>query len=168
MKIAIVFDSHTGNTESVANSIKEACKNEEIIYYGSPQVVDQADLIFIGSWVDRGNCSKPIQDFINSLSNKKIAFFATAGFGGSPEYYDKLASRFDSIVSNDNEILGHFFCPGKMPLKTRERYIKMIQEHPDDKQLKVSLDNFDKALSHPDDNDLNNAKNYALKIITKI
>lgn len=44
----------------------------------------------------------------------------------------------------------------------------MIQEHPDDKQLKVSLDNFDKALLHPDDNDLNNAKNYALKIITKI
>lgn len=53
MKIAIVFDSHTGNTELVANSIKKACQNEEIIYYGSPQVVDQADLIFIGSWVDK-------------------------------------------------------------------------------------------------------------------
>ena len=37
MKIAIVFDSHTGNTKKVANVIKEACINEEVIYFGEPQ-----------------------------------------------------------------------------------------------------------------------------------
>lgn len=168
MKIAIVFDSHTGNTEKVANSIKDACCNEEIICFGEPEQIELADLIFIGSWTDKGNCSKKIQTFINTLSNKKIAFFATAGFGGSAEYYAKLAARFDSIVNNNNKILGHFFCPGKMPLSIRERYVKMIQEHPDDKQLQVSIDNFDAALLHPDTTDLNNAKKYALEIIKNI
>lgn len=168
MKIAIVFDSHTGNTEKIAVSIKEACSNQEVICFGESKQIEDADLIFIGSWIDKGNCSAKIQTFIKTLNNKKIAFFATAGFGGSTEYYDKLAQRFDSIVSVDNEILGHFFCPGKMPLTVRERYVKMIQEHPEDKQLQVSIDNFDAALLHPDTTDLENAKKYALEIIKNI
>lgn len=168
MKIAIVFDSHTGNTKKVANVIKEACINEEVVYFGEPQTFSDAYLIFIGSWTDKGNCSQKIQNFITTLSNEKIAFFATAGFGGSTEYYDKLAERFDNVVNTNNKILGHFFCPGKMPLSIRDRYVKMIQEHPEDKQLKVSIDNFDAALSHPDTNDLENAKKYALEMIAKV
>ena len=161
MKIAIVFDSHTGNTKKVANVIKEACINEEVVYFGEPQTFSDADLIFIGSWTDKGNCSQKIQNFLTTLSNEKIAFFATAGFGGSTEY-------FDNVVNTNNKILGHFFCPGKMPLSIRDRYVKMIQEHPEDKQLQVSIDNFDAALSHPDTNDLENAKKYALEMIAKV
>lgn len=168
MKIAIVFDSNTSNTKKVADSIKEACANEDIIYFGSPKNIESVDLMFIGTWVDKGTCSNKIQDFINTLSNQKIAFFATAGFGGSTEYYNKLATRFDNLVNNDNEILGHFFCSGKMPLAVRERYVKMIQDNPEDKQLQVSIDNFDAALSHPDDTDLANAKKYALEMINNI
>lgn len=89
--------------------------------------------------------------------------FLIAGFGDNQEYYDKLANCFDSFVDSSNQILGHYFCQEKMSL-TRERHIKMIHEHPEDKKLKVSLDNFDKALLHPDQNDLKNAKNYALNI----
>lgn len=168
MKIAIVYDSHTGNTQQVANCIKEACSNEEIICFGTPEKIDEADLIFVGSWTDKGTCSQKIQTFINPLTHKKIAFFATAGFGGSTEYYDKLATRFDSLVDPSNNILGHFFCPGKMPSTIRDRYVKMIQENPEDKQLQVSIDNFDRASSHPDQQDLVNAKKYALEIIAKI
>ena len=38
----------------------------------------------------------------------------------------------------------------------------------EDKNLKVSLDNFDKALLHPDQNDLKNAKDYALNILNQL
>ena len=72
------------------------------------------------------------------------------------------------IQDSSNQILGHYFCQGKMPLTVRERYIKMIHEHPEDKNLKVSLDNFDKALLHPDQNDLKNAKDYALNILNQL
>lgn len=74
MKIAIVFDSHTGNTKKVANVIKEACINEEVVYFGEPQTFSDADLIFIGSWTDKGNCSQKIQNFITTLSNEKSLF----------------------------------------------------------------------------------------------
>ena len=54
------------------------------------------------------------------------------------------------------------------PVPLPDRYVKMIQEHPEDKQLQVSIDNFDAALSHPDTNDLENAKKYALEMIAKV
>ncbi len=168
MKIAIIFDSNTGNTKQIALSIQEACQNEEIVTFKENKNIDNADIIFIGTWVDKGNCSPKIQNILKTIKNKKIAFFATAGFGGSQEYYDKLANRFDTLVDPSNQILGHFFCQGKMPLAIKDRYIKMIQEHPEDKQLKVSLENFNNALTHPDQNDLANAKKYALEIIAKI
>ena len=41
----------------------------------------------------------------------------------------------------------------------------MIQENPEDKNLAVSIENFDKALSHPDKNDIENAKKFALEMI---
>ncbi|WP_294577936.1 flavodoxin family protein BilS [uncultured Thomasclavelia sp.] len=163
MKVAIVYDSNTGNTEKIAQSIKEVLNKDDLIYYG--KVIDNldADLYFIGTWVDKGNCSTKIQNFLSQLENKKISFFATAGFGASQEYFDNLAKRFDTFVAPSNQILGHFFCQGKMPMAVKDRYIKMIQEHPDDKRLQVSLENFDAALSHPDQNDIKNVQDYALK-----
>lgn len=47
-----------------------------------------------------------------------------------------------------------------MPLSVKERYIKMIQDHPDDKKLKVSLKNFEEALTHPDNQDLQQLKEF--------
>ena len=168
MKIAIVFDSNTGNTKKIDTCIKEACSNEDIIYFGSPKNIESVDLVFIGTWVDKGTCSKKIQDFIDSLSNQKVAFFATAGFGQSSEYFENLAKRFDALVNPNNQIIGHFFCQGKMPIAVRNRYVEMIKEHPDDKQLQVSIDNFDAALSHPDKNDLDKAKEFTLEMINNI
>ncbi|MFR5749069.1 MAG: flavodoxin family protein, partial [Thomasclavelia spiroformis] len=50
MKIAIIFDSCTGNTEKVALSIQEACQNEEIVCFKDSQKIEEADLIFLGTW----------------------------------------------------------------------------------------------------------------------
>lgn len=168
MKIAIVYDSLTGNTKKIAEAIKDVCPQDKLIYFGNPAKIENVDLIFIGTWVDKGTCSKKIQEFINTLTNTKIVFFATAGFGQSTEYFDNLAKRFDNLVSEDNQIIDHFFCQGKMPLTVKERYVKMIQEHPEDKKLQVSLDNFETALSHPDALDITNAKNFALNILNKL
>ncbi len=43
----------------------------------------------------------------------------------------------------------------------------MIQEHPEDKQLQVILITLMQLYPHPDTNDLENAKKYALKMIAK-
>ena len=64
-------------------------------------------------------------------------------------------------ADQSNEIAGHFFCQGKMPEQVRKRYVKLLQEHPDDRQMKVSIENFDKAKGHPNEEDCARAAEWA-------
>ncbi len=165
MKIAVIYSSITGNTKLLAETIKNEIK-ENIVYFGKPtdEEID-ADIYFIGSWTNKGDASVDIINYLNKLKNKKIAYFATAGYGGSSEYYDTLFNRVKQYIDSSNTILGSFYCQGKMPIQVKERYVKMITEHPEDKNLEVSLKNFEDALTHPDKKDLENVKNWVNKIL---
>ena len=165
MKVAIIYSSITGNTKLLAETIKSEIK-EEIVYFGKPITEEiDADIYFIGSWTNKGDASNDIINFLKKLKNKKIAYFATAGYGGSTTYYDTLFSRVKQYIDFSNTILGSFYCQGKMPIQIKERYIKMITENPNDKNLEVSLKNFEDALTHPDTNDLENIKKWVNKIL---
>lgn len=160
MKIAIVYKSLTGNTKQVAEAVRDALDGE-IVYFGSPKSGIEADFYLIGSWTDKGMCDGEITEFLKTLNGKKIAFFGTAGFGGSEEYYQALYARVSDAVPESNRMLGSFYCQGKMPISVRNRYVAMLREHPEDKKLAVSVKNFDAALSHPDANDLERAAEWA-------
>lgn len=157
MTVAIVYKSLTGNTKLIAETIREHIA-ADVVYCGEPRENLAADLYLVGSWTDKGSCCGEIADFLKKLEHKKIAYFGTAGFGGSKEYYDALSGRVRSIVPDSNEMSESFFCQGKMPESVRARYVSLLTEHPDDKKLEVSIQNFDAALSHPDEADLEAVK----------
>lgn len=162
MNIAIIYSSRTGNTKIIAEAIKEALQNENIVYFGNPtEDLPEADIYIIGSWTDKGNATDEIINVLKKIKNKKIAYFGTAGFGGSEEYFKKLFERVKFNIDSSNKILGYFYCQGKMPMQVKARYEKMIAENPEDNRLKLSIENFDKALSHPNAEDINNVKNWA-------
>ena len=77
-------------------------------------------------------------------------------------------NRIKNNISKTNNILGYFFCQGKMSINVRERYVSLIKEHPDDKNLEVSIANFDKAISHPDEKDIEDAKKWTNEILLKL
>lgn len=52
-----------------------------------------------------------------------------------------------------------------MWIEVRDRYVKMITEHLDDTDLKVSIQNFDEALTHLDTIDLNNVVEWVKKSV---
>ena len=82
MKIAIIFASQTGNTAAVARAIREGCAGHEIVAFGPPPAeVGEAELIFAGSWTDRGTCAQEVGEFLRTLHGKTVALFGTAGFG---------------------------------------------------------------------------------------
>ena len=165
MKIAIIYDSNTGNTKTMAYAIRDALKDQTIVFLDRPcDDIPQADLYFIGSWTDKGDASEKTKTLLRSLHHQKIAYFATAGFKGD-DYFDRLFDRVKAYIDEDNILLGHFYCQGKMPMATRERYEMMIKAHPDDKNLKTSLANFDDAMSHPDKEDIADIKKWALSMI---
>ena len=172
MKIVIIYESKTGNTKLVAEAIKEVSVKDhktDLISVEAALESDlnsqDVDLFFLGSWTDKGDCGVKMKSFANTLENKKVALFGTAGYGGSQEYFDNLTARFSSSLLENNTVLGSFYCQGKMPPAIRYRYQEMLQQNPEDSSLKVTIANFDKAQTHPNENDLGRAKKFAEEII---
>ena len=155
MNYSIVYSSKTGNTQLLAKTIQNTLSNENCIYFGEPSdhALD-ADLIFIGFWTDKGSCNEEIKFFLKTLQNKSVFLFGTAGFGGDPSYFDKILHSVKKNISSDNHIKGTYMCQGKMPASVKERYVKMSNLPVPVPNIKKMIDNFDQALSHPDEKDL--------------
>ena len=154
MTEAIIYDSLSGNTESLAKEIKSIKKNAyyEKINNKLIEELPEYDIYYIGSPIIKGMCTDKIKRLLQKIENKKIFLFITTGYKGE-EYYESLTRRILEIIPKSNQILGTFLCQGKMQDAVKERYIKLIQEHPEDKNLKVSIENFEQAKTHPDQKD---------------
>ena len=95
MKVAIIFASQTGNTAQVALAVREGCSGHEIVAFGPPPAdVGEAELVFAGSWTDRGTCAPEMRAFLHTLHGKNVVLFGTAGFGLSESYFASLGDRF--------------------------------------------------------------------------
>lgn len=154
MTEAIIYDSLSGNTESLAKEIKSIKKNAyyEKINNKLIEELPEYDIYYIGSPIIKGICTDKIKRLLQKIENKKIFLFITTGYKGE-DYYESLTRRILEIIPKSNQILGIFLCQGKMQDAVKERYIKLIQEHPEDKNLKVSIENFEQAKTHPDQKD---------------
>ncbi len=173
MKILIVYESMTGNTKDVAVAIFDALKFDydvEVLNVVDALEKDSrdADLYFLGSWVNRGSSGNLINQFAETLKNKNVAIFGTAGFGESEEYFKSLTERFVANIDKSNTFYKSFFCQGRMREIVRDRYLDLLKEHPDDKSLEVKIENFDQAKQHPNIDDLSLAQKFALEVVKKI
>ena len=167
MKIAIIFESKTGNTEMIARAMCDELR-DNVVYFGAPHEEIEADVYVVGSWIDKGSVVTPISTLLSGLRDKSIACFCTAGFGQSEEYARRIMERVETIIDSSNRIIGVFVCQGKMRPETRERYIRLIHENPDDAQLRVAIENFDKASTHPDDEDITRAKAFIRDVVSRV
>lgn len=155
MSYAVVYSSRTGNTERLAEQVRYILGEEKCTYFGGvPEEVPEAEVIFAGFWTDKGICSEEMAEFLEKLENRTVFLFGTAGFGGAKEYFAQIINRVSVFLSDSCTIQGYFMCQGSMPDSVRQRYEAMQKQNPGDPKFKAMLDNFDKALGHPDDADL--------------
>ena len=148
MKICVLYDSVTGNTRMLAEVIE---KKYAALLTENPA---EADVVFLGSWTDKGSFSEKMKEQAEKIRGKKVFIFGTCGFGGSPEYYERLFERAAALLDESNTVIGHYYCQGRMPMAVKDRYVSMLREHPEDKKLEASIQNFEEALTHPDSEDL--------------
>ena len=113
-----------------------------------------SDILYIGFWTDIGNADPATLELLKSLKNKKIFLFGTAGFGGSEAYFQQVLGKVKESVDESNTVMGEFMCQGKMPQSVRDRYVKMKEKPDHAPNLDELIQNFDRALSHPDNEDL--------------
>lgn len=155
MTYAIVYSSKTGNTQRLAETIRAALPAQTLVYCGAPDAKAlAADTIFVGFWTDKGSCDADTAAFIASLSGQRVFLFGTCGFGGDDAYFARILDSVAGTLPEDTTLLGRFLCQGKMLQAVRSRYEKLAEDPQKRAQMEAMIANFDAALSHPDDNDL--------------
>lgn len=155
MKTSVVFSSKTGNTQQLANAVAAALPKQELLYTGAPnEAALAADRLYIGFWTDKGSCNREIAAFLKQVKGKEVFLFGTAGFGGDAAYFDKVLTAVKKHLDRSNTVIGTYMCQGKMPQSVRERYVKMQASPLPIPNLDSLIENFDRAATHPDAEDL--------------
>ena len=152
---AILYSSKTGNTKMLAQAIREALPEQQCRFFGESNAAPgDAQTLYIGFWTDKGTADEATLALLDSLENKNIFLFGTAGFGESEAYFQKVLERVKTHIAPSNTLIGEYMCQGKMPLSVRQRYASMKQQPNPAPNLDALIANFDRALQHPDSQDL--------------
>ena len=151
MSYAIVYSSVTGNTALLAQAIRETLPWETCCYFGAPDPQAlSAERIYVGFWTDRGTCDAATAQFLRQLTRQEVFLFGTAGFGGDSAYFQRILERAEENLGPEVRVVGTYMCQGKMPPAVRRRY-QAMENGP---RKTAMLQNFDRAASHPDQEDL--------------
>ena len=164
MNHAIVYSSRTGNTRMLAEQLEALLPHP--LYAGAPAPEAlEAERIYVGFWTDKGTCDSDTAEFLKTLTDQEVFLFGTAGFGGAPGYYEKILDRVKAQLPQGVRVVGSYLCQGKMPMAVRERYVKMQEDGSPVPNLPAMIENFDRALSHPDQQDLDGLRDAVNRVI---
>ena len=154
-RYSIIFSSATGNTKLLAETLHGALPLEQCAYFGPwNREIPETPVVYVGFWTDKGNADPDTLALLKELRNKKVFLFGTAGFGESPAYFEKVLCAVRAALDDSNQILGTFMCQGKMPQAVKDRYLRMKAQPEHPANIDALIANFDRALSHPDEADL--------------
>ena len=155
MKYSIVYSSLTGNTKLLGEEIYKKLNKEDCIYCGELSDKSlEADFIYVGFWTDKGTCDSKCQEFLKKLRNKDIFLFGTAGFGVTNDYFEDVISKVKENIDSSVTVKDYFMCQGKMGIGVRKRYEATKLANPDTPNIDMLIANFDEALKHPNEEDL--------------
>lgn len=166
MKVLIVYSSETGNTRRVGEAIKEAVPEADIYSVDDAPNPEPYDFIFYGFWVDKGTADKKSRDYLPKLSGKNLALFATLGAYPDSDHAQKSLDAASDMVPDCN-IMSRFICQGAIAPHLIAWMEELPADHPhapDEERRKRWRD----AESHPDQEDFDNARQWASKTINKL
>lgn len=157
MKYAIVYDSLGGSTQLLARAVKEDMPSADCVCFSSMEKaagLAQAELVLVGFWTDKGDCTPACAAFLEGLSEKKVALFGTAGFSGDAAYFEAILSRVQAHLPKEAAYLGGFMCTGKIDAALKARSESELEKDPENERAKVLLEAWKASQSHPDFEDI--------------
>ena len=173
MKVLITYYSGTGNTKKIASAIKEGLTGHEIdllpVKEVNPVELGFYDLLFLGSGTYGFNVSRKVTSLIKKASSlpANIAYFST--HESQKSWPNAFKSVNELIKDYDCRILGEFDCCGEnLVEKAQEQREAMYSRMKPEEKVEAEriYQNFVKG--RPNENDLNEARNFAREIIQKL
>ena len=128
------------------------------------EILNQYENLAIGFWLDRGGATPKFAKFLREICGKKIALFMSCGADPQSEHSQKIIDKVASnLIAQGNEIAGKFVCQGKIS----DEIIAQIRAIYTQKNIEIPasrIENWEKSRSHPDENDLKNAREFFAKV----
>ncbi|OPA74504.1 flavodoxin family protein [Campylobacter pinnipediorum] len=164
MKKIVVYSSLTGNTKKIGEAIasKIGCN---AFSFEDERVADlsEYDFIAVGYYIDKGGPDAHFKRYIKEkVKNKKVGLFITLGAEPDGEHgAEMLEGGVKILEQNGNEVLRKFICQGAIDPKMIQEMIDMAERlgdktmHPITEERKAR---WAAASTHPDENDIENAK----------
>ena len=153
----LVNISQAQNTQ--IGSYKQQNLNSQI-----SEILNQYENLAIGFWLDRGGATPKFAKFLREICGKKIALFMSCGADPQSEHSQKIIDKVASnLIAQGNEITGKFVCQGKIS----DEIIAQIRAIYAQKNIEIPasrIENWEKSRSHPDENDLKNAREFFAKV----
>jgi flavodoxin len=164
MKVLLAYSSQTGNTEKVARAIQEVAPAGTVFSkISEAPPIEEFDMVVIGFWIDRGKPNQEALDYLNTIRNKKAAFFCTMGAVPDTPHGEKYMDEARAIL-RDNLLVGEFACQGKIDEKLIETFKSLPAGHPH-AITEESRRRYEAASTHPDEADLKRARETFRKIL---
>lgn len=170
MKILITYYSQTGNTEKVAKSIYEGCQGQDVdlkpVKEVDPTTLSNYNLIFLGSGIYASRVNKALADLLAAAPKlpSQFVFFNTHA---SKVAYQDGFKVVKKNMGESSEIIAEFDCCGDnigIPEAMRK---SMLDRLPEDKR-KEAEKHQEWLKGRPNQEDLENAKNFAKSVIEKL
>ncbi len=179
MKVLIAFYSETGNTEKIARAIyEEASRDHEAHLKRAEEVTEETlndyDLVFLGSPSHSTDLATPVKRILNALPNSpnfKLAGFFTHGCPSEGDFFDTWASKCSSSfrkASKEKQIdfRGNYHCQGGMSRPVEDVMGRYFTE-----KGVVTADVWNEYIEelrkHPNHEDLQKAKEFARRVLSK-
>lgn len=164
LKIGILYQTVTGNTEIIAKKIAESLSEHDIILCDVTQeTIPQADFYFIGFGVRNYNCSMRMIDVFEQLSNTTYALFLTCGLYPSEKYKQALYNAIEAWLPDNSVCQGVYVCQAPVPPEVQ---IEIINKSPHSRDLFIDM--FANGENHPDEEDFTTLRKFVNQTLVGI
>ena len=165
-KWAVVYSSVTGNTKLVAEAIARASGGDIFNIDDTLPNLDDYEIVALGYWLKRGAPDPLMKNFLPTVRNARVVLFETHGTETGTEHAVTAFARAAYLLGSGCDILGTFDCQGKVNPSLIE---KRKAAGADDPHNSVdSVERWERASTHPDEDDLRRAAEFVDKIEQKL
>ncbi len=168
MKILITYFSNTGNTEKVANAIKESLEGHHVELKKVDNIIAESlkdyNLVFLGSGIYAGKIKKTILDLIKTADALPPKFVLFCTHASADAYQNGFKMVKKKIATANSEVIGEWDCMGENLGIPKDTQIKMMEKLTQEKQDEAKK-HMESLKGHPNTEDLEKAKAFAASIV---
>lgn len=159
-KWCVIYSSVTGNTKLVAEAMAEEADADLFSLEEAPDDLSDYAVAALGYWLRRGAPDAKMLALLPKIAGKDVVLFQTHGTDPGSEHAVTAFARAGYALGEDCYILGTFACQGKLNPKIVERRKREAAAADDPHAGKKAQERWQRAASHPDEEDLQKARDF--------